>query len=280
MPAPALPHRRAVHHEREDFAFRGFGRIAEELGRADLLLQFEPDPLGGRLAGAGPGGAGTRALLLHRRFEAGEVHVPPLLAQRVLRQVERKAERVVQPERHGAGQRLAVAEPGGLLGQQMQPALQHLTEARLLQQQRLDDQRLGAHQFGIRGAHLAHQRRHQPIHQRLPRAHHVGVAHGAAHDPAQHVAAALVRRQHAVGDQERDAAQMVGDHPVADAERAVRVLAGRLGAGQDQRAEYVGVVVVVLALQDRGKALQPHAGVDRGSRQRRRACRAGLPRTA
>ena len=203
--------------------------------------------------------------------------VAALLAQRVLRQVEREAEGVVEPERHRAGQGLAVAEPGGFLGQQMQAALQHGLEARLLQQQRLDDQRLGAHQFGIGGAHLAHQRRHQPVHHRLARAHHVGVAHGAAHDPAQHVAAALVRRQHAVGDQERRAAQMVGDHAMADAERAVRVLPGGLGAGQDQRAEDVGVVVVVLALQDGGDALQPHAGVDRGPRQRHaRAGRAFL----
>ncbi len=40
------------------------------------------------------------------------------------------------------------------------------------------------------------------------------MAHGAAHDPAQHVAAALVARQHAVGDQEGRGAQVVGDHPV------------------------------------------------------------------
>ena len=119
----------------------------------------------------------------------------------------------------------------------MQAAFQRLAEPRLLQQQRLDDQRLGAHQFGIRGAHLPHQRRHQPIHQRLARAHHVRMAHRAAHDPAQHIAAALVRRQHAVGDQERRAAQMVGDHAMAGAERAVGVLAGGLGARQDQRAE-------------------------------------------
>ena len=61
---------------------------------------------------------------------------------------------------------------------------------------------------------------------------------------------------------------MVGDHAMAGAERAVRVLAGGLGARQDQRAQRVGVVVVVLALQDRGEPLQPHAGVDRGPRQR------------
>src|SRR5205814_1760136 len=35
----------------------------------------------------------------------------------------------------------------------------------------------------------------------------------------------------------------------------------------DQRAEQVYVVIVVLALQHRGDAFQPHAGVDRGARQ-------------
>jgi len=38
--------------------------------------------------------------------------------------------------------------------------------------------------------------------QRLARAEHFGVTHGAPHDAPEHVAAALVRRQHAVRDQE------------------------------------------------------------------------------
>ena len=72
-------------------------------------------------------------------------------------------------------------------------------------------------QLRIGLAHLAHQHRHQPPHQRLLGAEQLGVAHGAAHDAAQHIAAALVRGQHAVGDQERGGAQMVGDDPVRDA---------------------------------------------------------------
>ena len=49
----------------------------------------------------------------------------------------------------------------------------------------------------------------------LARAEDVRVAHGAAHDAAEHVAPALVRRRDAVGDQEASGAQVVGD----DAER-------------------------------------------------------------
>ena len=72
----------------------------------------------------------------------------------------------------------------------------------------------GAAEFGIGGTHLAHQRRHQPPHQGLLGAEQFGMAHGAPHDAAQHIAAALIRRQHAIGDEEGGSAQMIGDHPV------------------------------------------------------------------
>jgi hypothetical protein len=57
--------------------------------------------------------------------------------------------------------------------------------------------------------------RHEPVHQRLFRAQQVGMAHRAAHDPAQHIAAPFVRGQHAIGQQEAGGAQMIGDHAVA-----------------------------------------------------------------
>ncbi len=207
-------------------------------------------------------------MLLHGQLEAGEIHPPTLLAQRVLRQVEREAISVVQPERHVAGQRLAFAQPRGFLRQQMQAAFQHRLETRLLQAQRLFDECLGTAQFRIGAAHLAQQHRHQPPHQRFVHAHHVRVAHASPHDPAQHIASALVRWQHAVGNQEGRAAQMVGNHTVVDSVRSVRVGAAGLGAGQDQRTENIDVVVVVLALHDGGEALQPQTGVDRRARQR------------
>ena len=94
------------------------------------------------------------------------------------------------------------------------------------------------------------------------------MAHRAAHDPAQHIAAALVRRQHAVGDQERRRAQMIGDHAQRGLLLAFRIGAGQFGDGVDQRDEQVDVVIVVLALQHRGDALQARAGIDRRLRQR------------
>ena len=150
-----------------------------------------------------------------------------LAAQGVLGQVEREAESVVELERDLAGQRRAGRQLAGLLLEQPQAALERAAEAGLLELQHLGDQRLGAHQLGEGLAHLVEQHRHHPPQQRLAGAQQLGVAHAAAHDPAQHVAAALVGRHDAVGDQEGAAAQMVGDHLVRGA-----AVAHGVGAGQ------------------------------------------------
>src|SRR5579883_205348 len=60
---------------------------------------------------------------------------------------------------------------------------------------------------------------------------------------------------------------MVGDDPVRDLVRTVRIGAGRGRRRLDQRAHQIDVVIVVLALQHGRQTLEPHAGVDRWSRQ-------------
>ena len=60
---------------------------------------------------------------------------------------------------------------------------------------------------------------------------------------------------------------MVGDHPVAGAVLALGGNARGVLRGRDQPAEQVDVVIVVLALQERRDAFEPHAGVDRRPRQ-------------
>ena len=119
-------------------------------------------------------------------------------------------------------------------------------------------------QLGIGLAHLGDQGRRQAVHQGIGRAQEVRVAHGAAHDPAQHIAPALVGRRHPVGDQEARRAQVVGDHPVRGAVGGAACPAHQVAAGGDERPEEVDVVVVVHPLQDRGDPLQAHAGVDGG----------------
>ena len=92
------------------------------------------------------------------------------------------------------------------------------------------------------------------------------MTHGATHDAAEHIAPALVRRQHAIGDEEGGGAQMVGDDAVARLVLAGRRHTGEIDGGRDQRLEQIDLVIVVCALQDRRDALEPHAGVDRGMR--------------
>ena len=99
--------------------------------------------------------------------------------------------------------------------EQAKPALERIAEAGLFELQRLDDEALPALELGIGVAHLGDERRHEPPHQRLLGAEQMGVAHGAAHDAAKHIAPSLVRRQHAIGDEEGDRAQMIGDDAVA-----------------------------------------------------------------
>ena len=194
--------------QRDDLAFRLLGRVAEELGGAEALAQVEPHRFGRRLARAGPGRARALALLLELGVEAVDIDLDAAVAQDRLREVEREAAAVVQLERDRAG---AACRPWSGRRRRRprfpvpcRPALERLLEAGLLQLQRLGDQRLrrgsAPHRPGPSAATSAGTSFHisgsvQPMMVRM--------AHGAAHDPAQHIAAAFVRRQHAIGDQER-----------------------------------------------------------------------------
>ena len=104
--------------------------------------------------------------------------------------------------------------------------------------------------------------------------------HGAADDAAQHVAALLVRRHHAVGDEERHRAAVLGEDPQRDVAVARReppyAHAGRLLGRGDQRPEHVDVPDRVDALEDREVALEPGAGVDARARAAATSCAVGL----
>ena len=258
----------ALDDESRDLAFGALGLVAEEFGSADLLAQFEPHAVAGLLAGTCPRAARFFLGLFHRGREAVGIHTHAARAQHVLREVEREAVGVVELEGDVARELVALAEAARGFVEQLEAAVEHRLEARLFELQRFGRQRRRAHDFGEGLAHRVDERGDQLVQQRLLAADDVRVAHRAAHDPAQHVAAALVRRQHAVGDQEDGRAQMVGDHAVRDRVRPVGGDVRGIGRSEDDPAHQVDVVVVVLALQHGRDALQPHARVDRGFGQR------------
>ncbi len=92
------------------------------------------------------------------------------------------------------------------------------------------------------------------------------MAAGAANDATQHVAAAFIGGQHAVGDQEATGTNVVGNH----FQRGLAVVAAAdgLGRGAQQVLEQVDLVVRVHVLHDRTDALQAHAGIHRRRWQR------------
>ena len=96
----------------------------------------------------------------------------------------------------------------------------------------------------VRVAHHVDGRVDQRGRDEVARAEQVRVTHRAPDDAAQHVAALLVRRPHAVGDDERHRARVLGEDAQRDVGSvsgvAVRDAGDLLGRG-DQRPEHVDV---------------------------------------
>ena len=159
----------AVPDDGADHAFGRLGLVAEEFGGADPLAQAVPHRLGRGFARPGPGAAGLGALARHRGVEAVDVDRQAARAQRILGEVEREAECVVELERRLAGKHAALSQRPRLVLEDREPARERDAEARLLELERLGDQRLGAQELRVGLAHLARQRRDQAPHQRIAR---------------------------------------------------------------------------------------------------------------
>ena len=241
--------------------------IADEFGVARLFGDVVPDFVRRLFARPLPRGAGGGLLLRHGGVETGAVDAETLRAQCILGQVVGEAVGIIELERGFARQGVAFVEADCRFIKQAQAVFQRLAEAGFLAQQGFLNQRLSAHQFGEGAAHFRHEAGDEAVHQRVFGADDVRVAHRAAHDPAQHIAAAFIGGQHAVRDQEAGRAEVIGDDAVAGLKFAVGGGAGDRARFLDQRPERVGVVIIVNALHHSSDALQPHAGVDAGPGQ-------------
>ena len=196
-----------------------------------------------------------------------------MLGHELDRQVDREPVGVVQQKRVGGGDPLGAGQPRALdqLVEALQALLERPAEALLLGLEPLLDRVallaeltvLGAHDLGDAVGVDAQEARVE-----LERA---ALLDRAAHDAAQDVAAILVRRDHAVGDQERHRARVVGEQTQRSVGRILLAVApaAHLLPQLDQRPELVGLEYRGLALNDRSQAVEPQAGVDvlRGQRR-------------
>src|SRR6056297_3229613 len=237
--------------------------IAQEFGCRKIGYRFGRNAVAGREL---TGSAGPFALGLHGGLEALFVHAQLALSGNVARKVQRKAKRIVQLERD-----LTRNHPGLQVRkhvvEQLHPLVQGFAEALLLARKRIDDLVAFLHQFRVGLAHHFDQRIDHGGEKRLLATQLVAMPDRAPDDAAQHVAATVVGRQYAVGDQEGAGTDMVGD----DLERSLLevVDASLFGRGLDQVCKQVDLVVGMYALQYRGQPLQAHAGIHAGARQRR-----------
>ena len=142
-------------------------------------------------------------------------------------------------------------------------------ERLLLMAQRLVDQTAVLRELGPRTAQLIHHRHRQIREHRLGDAEQPRMPHRPTDQPTQDEAAAVVRREDTVGQQERSGTHVVGDDPTRASQAGLAyVLAGELRQQVEGGCGDVGLVDVVDLLQDHGHPVESQAGVDAGTRQR------------
>ena len=180
---------RVVAHE---FRLHAFLKQTAETGRQVLF------------AGTLPRRAGAGALFLHLFGKAFLVHGEAALVGHVGHNVEREAVGVVQAEGHVAGNH-------GLAGrgerfkfavEQGEALVEGHAEAVFFLEHHAGNEVGVLAKFGIVVAHDFHHLAHGLVEECLVQTHERAEAQRAADETAQHVAAAFVGRQNAVGDHE------------------------------------------------------------------------------
>ena len=248
----------------DELRFRRDPDFRRAASRSPRPIRFEPDLDAARHLRSG---ARALPLLRQRGLEPRLVDREPLLLGDLPHRLDRQAEGVVEAE-HG----LAAEDRPALRARFLDRLLDlagadrdRLQEPGLLGGHRRRRRLAGRLQFRVVAGERLLERRQERRQERLLEAQLHAVARGAPEDAAQHVAPPLVARQHPVGEQEADGAEVVGDHPHGHV--GVRVPAvvapGRAGHRLEHRAEQVRVVVRVDSLQHGGDPLQPGAGIDR-----------------
>ena len=208
----------------------------------------------------------AHALLLHKILERVLIHGHVLLLHHLAGQVDRETVGIIELERIRAGEHALAL--GLMLGEQVgkdvHAGVDGLGEVLLLVADDAGDIRLLLAQLRVLALVFVHDHVHDLIQERLVDAEELAVARCAAQQTAQHVTAALVRRQDTVRDHHDGGADVVSD----DAQGHIGLVAVAIVRAGDL-ADLVGDVhdgvhieERIHTLADNGQTLKAHAGVD------------------
>ena len=216
----------------------------------------------------GAGISRALALLVHGLVEALFVEVEAVLVQDLFGELPREAERVVEAEADFTRQLLLAVsfQCLDLLIEQVHALVERRGKAVFLDADDfLDVVVLSDELAEVAGIAIDfNDGVNSALEELALDAEHAAVADGAAQDAAQHIAAALIRRQDAVHDHDSHGARVVGD----DLQRDVRLLvlavldACDLGRVLDDRVEKIRLEVRLLVLNDRREALEAATRID------------------
>ncbi len=269
MPFAHAIDQRAARHDGEYSTLALLALVPDELHAGRRLLDrgehVAPDVFDRLVAELRP--LAARALPLEGALVRGLVDRETALARDDLREVDGKAEGVVQLEGGLAADddRALRAQTGYLLVEDLQASLDGLPEPLFFAAGHAGDELLVALELRVFGRHQPDDFEGDLVQEEIADTEPVPVADRSAHHATEHVLAPRAVREDALGDEERGRSRVVGD----DAHRHVVValgsrvaLAGDVAHLGHQRAQRVGVVVAGHPLQHARHALEARARVD------------------
>ena len=253
-----------LRHDGEHGALGLVFVIADELRLGNILTEVDAGP-----AEVAEGLACLSCadlLLLHELLEGFEVDLHALLARHLDRQVDREAVGVIELEGICTGENgfVVFLMLRQHLGENAHAAVDRAGKVLLLYADDAGDIGGALAQVGIVALVLVDDRLNNITQERMVHAEQLAVAGSAAEQAAQHIAAALIRGQHAVGDHKDGCTDVVRD----DAQRDILLMAHAIVRAGDLRDlvgdvhDGVDIEQGVNVLAGNGKTLEAHAGVD------------------
>ena len=214
---------------------------------------------------------GTLLLLGHFGVEAFLVDLNALLCSDLLGQIQREAEGIVQLEHIQTLQQVLMClfQTVDHVVQDVHACINGTGKVCLLGADDLLDISIVLAQLRVCGLAGLDDSLHQLHQERAGDAQHTAMAGSTAQQAAQHIAAALVGRQDAVGHHKGAAADVVGDDTDGDIGLVVLAvgLVGNVLYMVQHALHGVNLKQVAHALHHAGQTLQTHAGINVGACQ-------------